>query len=152
MSPTQKKRFIIVIAILVGISLAVGLMLMAVSSSVEYFRTPSQIHNGEYTADQTYRIAGLVRKGSVERLDDGVTQRFTITDCVENVRIQYTGILPDLFREGQAIVTLGAFTSAPGVNAPDSGPMMIATQVLAKHSTNYVKAYLICSQNLVIFV
>jgi len=82
--------------------------------------------------------AGLVRKGSVERLDDGVTQRFTITDCVENVRIQYTGILPDLFREGQAIVTLGAFTSAPGVNAPDSGPMMIATQVLAKHDENYV--------------
>ena len=138
MSPTQTKRFIIVIAILVGISLAVGLMLMAVSSSVEYFRTPSQIHNGEYTADQTYRIAGLVRKGSVERLDDGVTQRFTITDCVENVRIQYTGILPDLFREGQAIVTLGAFTSTPGVNALNSGPMMIATQVLAKHDENYV--------------
>jgi len=77
MSPTQKKRFTIVLAILVGISLAVGLMLMSVSSSVEYFRTPSQIHNGEYTTDQTYRIAGLVRKGSVQRLDDGVTQRFT---------------------------------------------------------------------------
>ena len=138
MSPTQKKRFTIVIAILVGISLAVGLMLMAISSSVEYFRTPSQIHNGEYTVEQTYRIAGLVRKGSVDRLEDGVTQQFTVTDCVQDVRIQYTGILPDLFREGQAIVTLGSFTTPSGVDLPDSGPMMIATQVLAKHDENYV--------------
>jgi len=101
MSPTQKKRFIIVLAILAGVSISVALMLKAISTSVEYFRTPSQIHNGEYTFDQTYRVAGLVRKGSVSRLEDGVTQQFTITDCVENVRIQYTGILPDLFREGQ---------------------------------------------------
>jgi len=138
MSPTQKKRFTIVLAILIGISLAVGLMLMAISSSVEYFRTPSQIHNGEYTVEQTYRIAGLVRKGSVKRLEDGVTQQFTVTDCVQDVRIQYTGILPDLFREGQAIVTLGAFTSSSDTNVAGVGPMMIATQVLAKHDENYV--------------
>ena len=129
MSPTQKKRFIIVIAILIGMSLAVGLMLMAISSSVEYFRTPSQIHNGEYTTKQTYRIAGLVRKGSVQRLDDGVTQQFTITDCEENVRIQYTGILPDLFREGQAIVANGKL---------NIDTVLEANQVLAKHDENYV--------------
>jgi len=74
MSPTQKKRFAIVAAILIGVALSVGLMLKAISTSVEYFRTPSQINNGEYTRDQTYRIAGLVRKGSVQRLEDGVTQ------------------------------------------------------------------------------
>jgi len=124
MSPTQKKRFTIVAAILLGVSLAVGLMLMAVSSSVEYFRTPSQIHNGEFTNDQTYRIAGLVRKGSVNRLEDGVTQRFSITDCVHDVRVQYTGILPDLFREGQAIVTLGSFTQNE-----KSQTMLVAKQV-----------------------
>ncbi len=135
MTPTQKKRFAIIIAVLVGVSLAVGLMLMAVSTSVEYFRTPSQIHNGEYTFDQTYRIAGLVQKNSVQRLEDGVTQQFVITDCVENVRIQYTGILPDLFREGQAIVTLGQFSKQED---GDAGLMLIAAQVLAKHDENYV--------------
>jgi len=139
MSPTQKKRFAIVAAILIGVALSVGLMLKAISTSVEYFRTPSQINNGEYTRDQTYRIAGLVRKGSVQRLEDGVTQQFTITDCVEDVRIQYTGILPDLFREGQAIVTLGAFTKSVSENtASGSEPMMVASQVLAKHDENYV--------------
>ena len=135
MSPTQKKRFAIVIAILVGVTLAVTLALMAVSTSVEYFRTPSQIKNGEYTLDQTYRIAGLVRKGSVERLEDGVTQRFTVTDCEEDVRIQFTGILPDLFREGQAIVSLGKFTTS---ETSDGSLMMVANKVLAKHDENYV--------------
>ena len=133
MSPTQKKRFTIVAAILLGVSLAVGLMLMAISSSVEYFRTPSQIHNGEFTNEQTYRIAGLVRKGSVKRLEDGVTKRFSITDCVHDVRIQYTGILPDLFREGQAIVTLGSFTQNEKKKT-----MLVAKQVLAKHDENYI--------------
>jgi len=133
MSPTQKKRFIIVASILVGVSLAVGLMLMAVSSNVEYFRTPSQIHNGEFSDQQTYRIAGLVRKGSVTRLEDGVTQRFSITDCVHDVRVQYTGILPDLFREGQAIVTLGKFAKNEA-----NETMLTAHQVLAKHDENYI--------------
>jgi len=135
MSPTQKKRLIVVSSILVGVSIAVGLMLMAISSNIEYFRTPSQIHNGEFTNDQTYRIAGLVRKGSVTRLEDGITKRFSITDCVHDVRIQYTGILPDLFREGQAIVTLGIFTSD---KSNTGNNLMIAREVLAKHDENYV--------------
>lgn len=134
MSPTQKKRFTIVISIVVGVALAVGLMLKAVSTSVEYFRTPTQIHNGEFTSEQTYRIAGLVRKGSVIRLEDGITQRFSITDCINDVRVQYTGILPDLFREGQAIVTLGVFTTTEN----SSETMLIAREVLAKHDENYV--------------
>jgi len=133
MSPTQKKRFIVIASILVGVSLAVALMLKSISSSVEFFRTPSQIHNGEYTLEKTYRIAGIVRKGSVSRLDDSVTQRFAVTDCVHDVQIQYTGILPDLFREGQAIVTLGKFS--PKSNKT---PRLIAHQVLAKHDENYV--------------
>lgn len=133
MSPTQKKRFLVVACILVGVSLAAVLMLQAMSSSVEFFRTPSQIHNGEFSKEQTYRIAGLVRKGSVKRLEDGVTQRFSVTDCLHDVRIQYTGILPDLFREGQAIVTLGSFSSTE-----NNQPMLVARQVLAKHDENYI--------------
>jgi cytochrome c-type biogenesis protein CcmE len=129
MSPTQKKRLTIVTLVLLGMGIATALGLMAVKSSIEYFRTPSQIHSGEFNLKQTFKIAGLVKKGSLLRMEDGVTQRFTITDCEQDVVVQYTGILPDLFREGQAIVTVGKFTSEP---------LLIAQQVLAKHDENYV--------------
>ena len=134
MSPSQKKRFAIVALILFGVGSAVFLMIMSMQSSFEYFRTPSQINQDGYDIKQTYRLAGLVRKGSVSRLEDGVTQRFGITDCESDVTIQYTGILPDLFREGQAIVTVGKFNS----DAADNGNILIASQVLAKHDENYV--------------
>ena len=129
MSPSQKKRFIIVAVILSGVAITTFFALMAMQSSIEYFRTPSQIYAGEFTQQQRYKVAGLVKEGSVGRLADGVTQRFTITDCEHDVVVQYTGILPDLFREGQAIVTVGQF---------DTQTTLIAAQVLAKHDENYV--------------
>jgi len=135
MSPTQKKRFTIVALVLVGVSLATFFGLMAVQSSIEYFRTPSQINSGEFNRQETYRVAGLVKRGSVQRLEDGVTQRFDITDCEHDVTVQYTGILPDLFREGQAIVTIGKFNPD---TAKQSAPTLVANQVLAKHDENYV--------------
>ncbi|GAA6137702.1 cytochrome c maturation protein CcmE [Arenicella sp. 4NH20-0111] len=129
MSPTQKKRFTVIALVVFGMSIATFLALQAMQSSIEYFRTPTQVANDGVSTEQTYRVAGLVRKGSVTRLEDGVTQRFRITDCENDVAVQYTGILPDLFREGQAIVTVGKF---------DAKPMLIASQVLAKHDENYV--------------
>lgn len=129
MSPTQKKRLTMIAIVLIGISVATFLALQAMTSSIEYFRTPTQIATEPFSQEQTYRVAGLVRKGSVKRLEDGVTQRFDITDCVHDLTVQYTGILPDLFREGQAIVTVGKFNSEP---------TLIASQVLAKHDENYV--------------
>ena len=132
MSPSQKKRFAIVGLVLTGVALATFFAIMSMQSSFEYFKTPTQINTEGFEQQRSYRIAGLVRKGSVVRLEDGVTQRFGITDCEQDVTIQYTGILPDLFREGQAIVTVGKFTNQ------DSKPMLIANQVLAKHDENYV--------------
>ena len=129
MSPSQKKRFIIVAMILAGVALATFFALMAMQSSIEYFRTPTQINAGEFTQQQRYKVAGLVKEGSVRRLEDGVTQRFTITDCEHDVTIEFTGILPDLFREGQAIVTVGQFNVQT---------TLIAAQVLAKHDENYI--------------
>ncbi|MCL4159286.1 UNVERIFIED_CONTAM: hypothetical protein GTU68_051304, partial [Idotea baltica] len=85
--------------------------------------------DGEFQTNQTYRIGGLVRTGTVFTLDDGVTKQFDITDCEYDVSIQYTGILPDLFREGQAIVALGQI---------DERRLLVANQVLAKHDENYV--------------
>ncbi len=129
MSPSQKKRFAIVSLIIAGVGVATFFSIMAMQSSFEYFKTPTEIKTEGFDAKQTYKLAGIVRKGSVFRLNDGVTQRFDITDCENDITIQYTGILPDLFREGQAIVTIGKFNNEP---------MLIASQVLAKHDENYV--------------
>ncbi len=129
MSPTQKKRFTVIGLVLIGMSIATFFALQAMQSSIEYFRTPTQVATDGVSPERIYRVAGLVRKGSVNRLADGVTQRFNITDCQNDISVQYTGILPDLFREGQAIVTVGKF---------DAEPTLIASQVLAKHDENYV--------------
>ncbi len=132
MSPSQKKRLAIVGLVITGVGVATFLAIMSMQSSFEYFKTPTQINSEGFEGQRSYRIAGLVRKGSVARLEDGVTQRFNITDCEQDITVQYTGILPDLFREGQAIVTVGQFTEH------NSAPMLVADQVLAKHDENYV--------------
>lgn len=129
MSPSQKKRFSIVALTLSGVGLATFFALQALNSNLEYFLTPTQISNKEYQARQRYRIAGLVKKDSLTTAEDGVTQHFVVTDCVADVAVQYTGILPDLFREGQAIVATGTLNEQS---------RLIAAQVLAKHDENYV--------------
>ena len=129
MSPTQKKRFTIVAVIISGVAIATFFALQAVQKNIEYFLTPSQINNGEFTIDQRYKVAGLVKKDSLITAADGITRSFTITDCANDVQIQFTGILPDLFREGQAIVSVGTL---------DNNKKMVAVQVLAKHDENYV--------------
>ncbi|NND81916.1 MAG: cytochrome c maturation protein CcmE [Gammaproteobacteria bacterium] len=129
MSPTQKKRLKIIGLIVTGVAIAAFFALRAFQANIEYFLTPAEISAGEFEPGVSYRIAGLVQKGSVSTLADGVTHQFTITDCVDDVVVQYTGILPDLFREGQAIVSLGKL---------NADKLMIASQVLAKHDENYV--------------
>ncbi|MEO0368877.1 MAG: cytochrome c maturation protein CcmE [Pseudomonadota bacterium] len=129
MSPNQKKRMVTVVAVLFGIAIATLLALQAMRSSIEFFLTPTEVEAGELAPAQIYKIAGIVKKNSLTRLEDGVTQQFVVTDCEHDVRIQYTGILPDLFREGQAIISTGMF---------DAQNMLIAKQVLAKHDENYV--------------
>jgi len=134
MSPSQKKRFAIVALVIAGVGTATFFAIMAMQSSLEYFKTPTQIKAEGFDPKQTYKLAGIVRKDTVVRLDDGITQRFDVTDCENDVTIQYTGILPDLFREGQAIVSIGKFND----QAKSSNATLIAAQVLAKHDENYV--------------
>jgi len=132
MSPSQKKRFAIVALVITGVALATFFAILSMQSSFEYFKTPTEINAEGFDDKRNYRVAGLVSKNSLTRLEDGVTQRFDVTDCETEVTVQYTGILPDLFREGQAIVSVGKFISE------SSGPTLIANQVLAKHDENYV--------------
>jgi cytochrome c-type biogenesis protein CcmE len=123
----KQQRLILVIAVLVLLGGASGLVLFALSDSVAFFVTPSDIATGKAEADKRFRLGGLVVAGSIER-DDSVV-RFRLTDQANEVLVRYQGILPDLFREGQGIVAQGTL-GADGV--------FVASEVLAKHDESYM--------------
>ncbi len=129
MNPVRKKRLYIVLAILAGAGIAVALALSALQQNINLFYSPTQIANGEAPQDTRIRAGGLVEEGSVKRSGDSLDTDFVVTDGAKNVTIRYSGILPDLFREGQGIVAMGKL-NADGV--------LIADEVLAKHDENYM--------------
>jgi cytochrome c-type biogenesis protein CcmE len=94
-----------------------------------FFFTPSEVISGKAPYNKLFRIGGMVVDGSVNRPGDGLTVKFDLTDNEQHVTVQYTGILPDLFREGQGIVANGKLD--------DSGEF-VAQEVLAKHDENYM--------------
>ncbi len=129
MNPVRKKRLYIVLAIIAGVGIAVALALSALQQNINLFYTPTQIANGEAPQDTRIRAGGLVEEGSVKRSSDSLDTDFVVTDGVKNVTIRFTGILPDLFREGQGIVAMGKL---------DANGVLIADEVLAKHDENYM--------------
>ncbi|MCY1299507.1 Cytochrome c-type biogenesis protein CcmE [compost metagenome] len=129
MNPLRKKRLFIILGILAGVGIAVALALSALQQNINLFYTPTQIANGEVPHDTRIRAGGMVREGSVQRSADSLEVRFVVTDFVKDVTIQYQGILPDLFREGQGIVALGKL---------DGDGVLIADEVLAKHDEKYM--------------
>lgn len=129
MHPQRKQRLLIIFFMLAGISLAIGLMLVALKENINLFYTPVQIANGEAPKHKTLRAGGMVVEGSVKRAEDDLTVEFKVTDSEAEVTIQYTGILPDLFRENQGIVALGEL---------NDDNIFIASEVLAKHDENYM--------------
>ncbi|KJH80958.1 cytochrome c maturation protein CcmE [Pseudomonas sp. KSR10] len=129
MNPVRKKRLYIVLAILAGVGIAVALALSALQENINLFYTPTQIAAGEAPEGTRIRAGGMVEEGSVQRSNDSLTVTFRVTDYAQSVTIQYQGILPDLFREGQGIVALGRM-NADG--------MLVADEVLAKHDENYM--------------
>lgn len=129
MHPQRKQRLFIILFMLAGISLAVGLMLVALKQNINLFYTPMQIAAGEAPKHRTIRAGGMVVEGSVKRAQDDLTVLFDVTDGKAEVTIRYTGILPDLFREGQGIVALGEINDQN---------QFVASEVLAKHDENYM--------------
>ena len=114
--------------IVVGCPIATGLALLALRENINLFFSPSQIVDGTAPSNTTIRLGGMVVSGSIQRGDNlGVT--FVLTDLAEQVTVAYEGILPDLFREGQGIVTQGKL---------DSTGRFLAEQVLAKHDETYM--------------
>lgn len=126
---TRKQRRSLLIAVSLGVlGLAVGLVLYALQDSIVFFYSPSDVAAKQIAPGQRIRLGGLVEQGSVKR-NGGNTVEFSVTDTARSIRVTYTGLLPDLFREGQGVVTEGKF-------ATDG--TFIADSVLAKHDENYM--------------
>jgi cytochrome c-type biogenesis protein CcmE len=125
---TRKRRRLYFVGLgLLGLFTATALMLTAMEDNIVFFFSPSEMKERQVAPEQRLRVGGLVEDGSVTKSGETIT--FTVTDTVEKLKIQYTGILPDLFREGQGIVAEGKM-GRDGV--------FMASDVLAKHDENYM--------------
>ena len=124
---SRYKRALIIVAALVVIGVAALLILNALNSNIALYVTPSEVAAGKAPKDQAFRIGGMVKDESVRR--DGLTVHFVITDLVKDIPVAYTGILPDLFKEGKGAVIQGRM---------NANGEFIASEVLAKHDENYM--------------
>jgi cytochrome c-type biogenesis protein CcmE len=123
----RHKRIAFIALGVAALGVASALVLMAFEENLVFFFTPSQVAAKEAPQGRTFRIGGMVEKGSVKR--DGVEVRFTVTDTAKTIPVLYRGTLPDLFREGKGVV-------AQGTLGPDG--LFTAKEVLAKHDENYM--------------
>ncbi len=123
----RTKRLAIIFGGLASIGVATALVLNALNSNVAFFFTPTQVEAGEAPKARDFRVGGLVKPGSLERQQ--MTVRFVITDTARDMTVRYTGILPDLFKEGKGAVAQGRL---------DERGDFVASEVLAKHDENYM--------------
>jgi cytochrome c-type biogenesis protein CcmE len=128
MKPRHKRAMLIGIGLVI-LAGAVTLVLTAFQQNLVFFFTPSQIAANEAPVGKPFRIGGMVETGSLKRGGDGLTVHFQVTDTAKSVPVKYTGILPDLFKEGKGVVAQGRL-------GPDG--VFQATEVLAKHDENYM--------------
>jgi cytochrome c-type biogenesis protein CcmE len=115
--------------ILAGVGVASSIAFYSLQENMLYFQSPSELSQQPMPAGRQFRLGGLVKPGSVERLGEGLTTQFVVTDGPEEVTVEYVGTLPDLFREGQGVIARGSLD--------DSG-LFAASEVLAKHDENYM--------------
>ncbi len=125
----RRKRIAFVLVGVVSIAVATAFILNAFKSNLVFFFSPSDVLEGKAPSQSVFRIGGLVEVGSVERQADGLTVVFKVTDLSQRIEVEYTGILPDLFSEGQGVVAEGRL---------GTGNRFIASRVLAKHDENYM--------------
>ncbi len=125
----RHRRLALIGAGLAVLAIAVALVLNALRGNVAFFFSPTQVAAGEAPVNRTFRIGGLVEKGSLAREADGLTMRFVVTDTAKSITVHYKGMLPDLFKEGRGAI-------AQGTLDPDG--TFRATEVLAKHDENYM--------------
>ena len=122
----RHKRLAIAAGIVCAVGIAVALVLNAFQSNLVFFYSPTQVAQHEAPPNRSFRLGGLVEKGTVQR--DGVNVSFTVTDTAKSVPVRYQGILPDLFKEGKGVVAQGQLENG----------IFVAREVLAKHDENYM--------------
>jgi cytochrome c-type biogenesis protein CcmE len=126
MTPRQ-KRFSLIIGGIVVLALAAGFVLNAFQSNLVFFFTPTQVAQGEAPKNKVFRVGGMVKEGSVKR--DQTVIEFVVTDTARDIPVRYSGLLPDLFKEGKGVVAQGRL---------DEQGLFVASEVLAKHDENYM--------------
>jgi cytochrome c-type biogenesis protein CcmE len=129
MTPTRKRRLIAVLVIITGVGIAAVVAIKSLNENMLFFVSPTDVKEQSLPAGKRFRLGGLVAGGSVSRASEGLAVTFVVTDGPASVDVQYDGILPDLFREGQGIIAIGEL-------APDGH--FEAAEVLAKHDENYM--------------
>ena len=129
MNPKRKQRVMLILLGTGGVAAAVLLVLFALGQNMNFFYSPSDIARGEAPVAQQIRAGGMVKEGSVKRDGDTLKVSFVVTDYAADVAVEYEGILPDLFREGDGVVAIGRLN--------DSGTI-VASEILAKHDETYM--------------
>ena len=133
----RRRRMVFVALILVAVSAAAGFLLTALNGNVQYNIVPSDVFAGKAPKDRTFRLGGMVEQGSVKREPGNLQIQFVITDFAHEVTVRYSGVLPDLFREGQGVVVRGRLVE-PTADLQSGELLMLADEVLAKHDENYM--------------
>ena len=130
MKELRRNRLLLILFLLAGVGVATRFVLLALNENINLFYSPGQIVDGEAPVDRVIRAGGMVVNGSILRSDTDLGVRFAISDLRESeVTVQYTGILPDLFREGQGIIARGQLNNEG---------IFLAEEILAKHDENYM--------------
>ncbi len=129
MTPVRRQRLILILLMVAGVAVAVTFALKAFNENLMYFFSTTEVAEGKAPKDAKFRLGGMVVNGSINRPGKDILVRFDLTDYSKQVTVEYSGILPDLFREGQGIVANGRL-NAKGI--------FVAEEVLAKHDENYM--------------
>jgi cytochrome c-type biogenesis protein CcmE len=128
MTPTRRRRLIAISLVFAAVAIAASLTVFALQQNMTYLYSPSEVAAGKAPAEARFRLGGVVLENSIHRASDSLKVDFVVTDRFNELPVEYTGILPDLFREGQSIVATGALKNGH----------FVASEVLAKHDETYM--------------
>ncbi len=129
MTPTRKKRLLAVVLILIGVGIATAIFLTAFKENILFYKSPSEVLQGDYPKARNFRIGGMVKKGTINKSTTSLDVEFWVTDYAKDVKVQYSGLLPDLFRDDQGMIAIGQL---------DKNGVFQAEEILAKHDENYM--------------
>ena len=129
MTPTRKKRLLAVVLILIGVGIATAIFLTAFKENILFYKSPTEVLQGDYPKARNFRIGGMVKKGSIVKSTNSLDVDFMVTDFAKDVKVHYSGLLPDLFRDDQGMIAVGQL---------DNNGVFQAEEILAKHDENYM--------------